>query len=146
MRILLLAALACSLSLSMNAQGFFKPLPKPGSGMRAAMVGSSVFGTNAWNLRPVVGAVMYTLPGNQGMTGAGISYQLDTYDAAAQSWQSVITFNLLVYTGVKLSAPGKQLFVGVGPSVGFLNDAIMVGAVYDGNQVSASVSYGINFN
>ncbi len=126
------------LSSACIGQSFVKPLP--------AVRTTSVFGTNKWNLRPVVNVVGYSVPGNQLSTGGGAAYELDTYDAAAQKWSAVISFSALAWYNVPLAQQNPTNIIAYGGAVGLFNNLVLIGYKYDGTHSNVIVGIGINFN
>lgn len=132
---------------SVNAQSFFKALPKANK-LSLSATSSGVFGTTQWNFRPVVNVVGYSTPGNQLSTGGGVGYELDSYDATTQKWTSIISFDALGWYNVPLAQQNPTNIIGYGAAVGLFNNLLMVGYKYSGGKDPSNfiVGIGINFN
>jgi len=134
-------------SLTSNAQSFFKPLPHSTPGKLMATPNSSVFGTDQWNFRPIVSVTSYSIPGNQLSTGAGVAYELNSLDPATQKWTSIVSISMLVYYNVPLTPESTPAnVIGGGIMLGLLNNHLLLGSKYDGKRLNFEVGTGINFN
>lgn len=135
------------------SQSFFKSMPKVAQVQKAHVFSMTLAPTalpdsftNAF--RPIVGVAAFSEPGNQLMTGAGVSYQHLKWDYSAQKWQSEWSVSGLAWAAGSVS-PGPQTpAFAAGPALGLFNNLILVGGAYDftHKQWIAVLSLGISLN
>lgn len=135
------------LSLTIQAQSFFQPLPKPAL-IKAHHFGVSLSGATTMNVfRPVANLLSYGITNDNGalLTGAGVSYQHLKWDDASQKWTVIWSINGLAWYAAPLSTDQSTAFA-YGASVGILNNLIMVGAAYNGTKFFPTLGIGISLN
>jgi hypothetical protein len=122
-----------SIGMFANSQSFFKSLPKP-RGLTATLtpVTQNV-------IRPVANLASYAIPDNLGLTGVGISWQHQEFNAAEDKWKVIYSVNALTW----YSTANKILY---GIAIGALNNLIMIGVATDSHKIYGTVGIGININ
>jgi hypothetical protein len=128
-------------------QSFFKSLPKVHSrlnefGPKATYVIDSTF----TGFRPIVTAAAYGYTSGQSslFTGAGFSYEKDTWDVVNLKWKTNWSIAALVYAGGTFAPTSPQTVVAFGPSISFLNKLISVGAAYNVETKSIMPTFGFS--
>lgn len=138
---LLLLSMLTVFSLSLSAQGLFKPLPKPDGSYsgKMALSGDSVMNS----IRPLVGVTAIVSDGTQLAGGIGIGFQHLKFNQPSQSWIMQYSVSALAFLG---SNGTNATFTG-GVVVGFLN-LFQIGGGYDFTSKRAVLltGIGIQFN
>jgi hypothetical protein len=133
------------IGLSIQAQSFFKPLPK-----KAIITKSAANATTPDMLafRPVINVASYLIGSSENalLSGGGVSYQKLTYNEESGKWTSVWSINALAWGKVALNGtPDTKNFL-YGLAVGAFNNLVLVGAATDGKKIYPTAGFGINLN
>lgn len=125
------------LSCACNAQyKFTQPMKKVNVGRPAYFKAlTAPKDSSVTAIRPVVIAAAYGYEGGSNtsmlMAGSGAGIKRLSYDYETQKWKSVYSFNLMLWAAGNV-APGPQVpAFAAGPTIGLLNDNLMVGGAYD---------------
>jgi len=125
-----------AISGQLFAQSIFKPLPKL-QHTSAGRFGLSTGDSSFTGFRPVISAAVYGYtPGQSGgalMTGAGISWEKDTYHAATDKCYTDFSIGFLGYLGGALAPTNPSMVTAFGPNISFFNKLISVGGAYNLN-------------
>lgn len=124
---------------------FVRPMGKPVNYFRDR-VQLALPTTDSNVFRPIASVASYTVPGNILMTGIGFGYQHNTFDYTTGKWYTLYSFNAMVYAGGSLSPKTPADIISEGLTIGFLNNLIMVGAVYNGSRILGVISLGVSLN
>jgi hypothetical protein len=138
---------------TLQAQSIFKPLPKykkPStvkamdifSGSTTSMPDSTFTG-----FRPVVAAAVYgytKASGSSLFTGAGLSYENDTWNAATAKWYTNWSVGALFYAGGTSAPTGVSGVIAAGLNVSFFNKLLSVGAAYNFQTQSLMPTIGMS--
>lgn len=129
-------------SFSTQAQGLFKPVPKPGSAHNGKF-GLAVADSVMNSIRPLVGVTAIVSDGSQLGGGIGIGLQHLKYNQPSQAWVMQYSVSAIAFLG---SSGGSATITG-GIVVGFLN-LFQIGGGYDFTNKRAVLltGIGINFN
>lgn len=143
-------------TITMMAQSFIRPLPRP---MRVQAVRSmalndsvtTVITGNTINaVRPIVNFAAYAEPGHILMAGAGAAYEHLKYDTKAEKWKAEWSVSAIIFGGAGINPSGTDIPAPItyGLMVGFFNNLINLGPVYNAGtgKVGAAVAIGINLN
>ncbi len=148
----LLFIIAVCFSVTLNAQSFFKTLPKPQpptiSAQRNIITPTKVTATDSsfGALRPIVVAAAYSIPDNHLMAGAGFGYQNITYNYATQRFYVNYSISAVGFAGGAIAPKTPADVVSYGLMLGVLNNTVMAGPIMNSGKVQLAVSIGINFN
>ncbi len=140
----------------MNAQSFFKTLPKPQQATQQPSLiaqrniitptrvtpTDSTFGA----LRPLIVAAAYSIPDNHLMAGAGFGYQNLTYNYATGKYTCNFSISAVGFAGGAIAPTTPAQVVSYGVMLGVLNNTVMAGPIVNGKKIQLAVSIGINFN
>jgi len=132
-----------------SAQSFFKPVPKIKQQRYALTVAGTTKDSTINAFRPVVNLAAYSLPGNQLMTGAGVSYQHLKYDPVTTKWEAIWSISAIQYIGTVVSnLPNGKPITATGIMAGLLNNLFMAGVAIDNNtgKFMTTVGLGISLN
>ena len=145
MRKFIIFSLFLFLAAGVSAQSFFKPLPKLHKYSLSSTDTTTKTGATQNAIRPIVNVASYSVPGNQILTGAGVSYQHLVYDAVSQKWNSTWSINALGWYQSSLTGTAPQLFA-YGVAVGLLNNLVLIGGAYNDKQIVATIGIGVSLN
>lgn len=131
-------------TISINAQSFFKPLPKLNESINGKMGVSS--GSVLNSIRPVADITATVSNGAQLAGGIGIGFQHNQWDASSQTWITEYSISGLIFLGTN----GNKITTTTGLVVGIpgTNGIIQLGYGYDftGKQPVLLTGVGIKFN
>ena len=137
---LLLILMALLFTASLSAQSIFKPIPKPVSKaanrFSRAVPATQVIDSTLTSVRPVAIAAAYGYESggiSTLMAGTGLGLKHLVYDSTSKKWASQYSFNLIAWAQGQVAPSGtiNPFAFSFGPTVGFLNDNIMVGGAWD---------------
>lgn len=133
--------LCSSLIGSLSAQSIFKPIPKPSTKLMIDSYAKTLTATSGGDssltaIRPVAIAAAYGYESggvSTLMAGTGMGVKHLVYDPTAQKWNSQYSFNLIAWAQGQVAPSGNinPFAFSFGPTIGFLNDNIMVGGAWD---------------
>jgi hypothetical protein len=148
MKLLFIAALLFIGSMA-KGQSIFKPLPKithtainPFARATTPLPDSTFTG-----FRPIVSAAVYGYTKQSGsslFTGAGISYEWDTYNSTTQKWYTNESIGALFYAGGTSAPTGISGVTAVGLAVSFFNKLASFGAAYNIQTKSIMPTIGVS--
>lgn len=136
---LLLLVFSIAFSVSCSAQGFFKPLPKPGAQLKATATATNPLVQN--NIRPVVGVTALFSDGTQLAGGAGVGWQHNKWDDPSQSWTTVYSLSAIGFLG----SNGTSATFSAGLVLGVLN-FLSAGPVYNFNTKKFGLATGVEIH
>lgn len=110
---------------------FFEPVAKPKFNRFAHSLMTTDSVQNLFRPVAVAAAYGYEKTGSKLMVGSGVGYKHLQYDPSTSKWNSLYSFNLIAWAGGDLAPGGTIPAFAVGPTIGFLNDVLMIGATYD---------------
>ena len=138
MKYLLVFVLATIINFSTNAQSLFKPLPAYHASNKFARLSlsttTSMPDSTFTGFRPVISAAVYGYTKAQGsalFTGAGVSYESDTWNASTQKWYTQWSVGALFYAGGTSAPTGLSGVIAAGLNVSFFNKLLSVGCAYN---------------
>jgi hypothetical protein len=150
MKYLVSIAIVLSIGVSANAQSFFKRLPKyaehkPELSFNA--ITTTLPDSTYLGFRPVVSAAVYGYTKAQGsalFTGAGISYEHDSWQTATSKWYTDWSVGALFYAGGTSAPTGLSGVIAAGLNVSFFNKLLSVGGAYNFQTQSLMPTIGIS--
>lgn len=142
-------SLSLLFTLGLAAQSLFRPLPKlqPAKYYRAILpalpTDSSFVG-----FRFTGPTVLYVLPNSGIFTGAGLSYEHDTYKAVTDKWYTDWSIALEGYAGGQFAPKEVTAVTAVGLTFSFFNKLLTVGILYNltTRQVAAGIGPTVSLN
>lgn len=128
--ILLVASSTCF------SQSFFKPVPKPVLKTHLKLNRLTIAQPDSTfnGFRPIVSAAVYgytKASGSSLFTGAGLSYEHDTFDYSTQKWYTNYSVGGLFYAGGSAAPSGLSSVIAAGVALSFFNKLASVGAAYN---------------
>ena len=142
-----LLVLFLTVGFSIQAQSFFKPLPKA-TITRPGVARQTATTPDMTAFRPVINVASYLIGSSENalLSGGGVSYQRLTFNESTGKWTSVWSINALAWGKVALNGtPDTKNFL-YGLAVGAFNNLILVGAATDGKKIYPTAGFGINLN
>ena len=136
---------------SVNAQSFFKSIPPYRASNKYAKLSFSA--TTAMpdstftGFRPVISAAVYGYTKAQGsalFTGAGISYENDTWNASTQKWYTNWSVGALFYAGGTSAPTGLSGVIAAGINLSFFNKLLSVGGAWNFQTQSVMPTIGVS--
>lgn len=131
----LILVLVLAVSGSVTAQSFFKPLPKLQKKYSLSMNATTPAPDSTFTgIRPIVSAAVYGYTKESGsslFTGAGVSYEHDTYSLSTQKWYTDWSVGALFYAGGTSAPTGITGVTAMGVAVSFFNKLLSVGGAYN---------------
>ncbi len=116
-------------------QSFFAPLPKlhgkyGGEFRSTTPLPDSTF----TGFRPMISAAVYGYTkggGSSVFTGAGISYEKDSWNVSTQKWYTDWSVAALAYAGGTFAPTDAKSVIALGAALSFFNKLASVGAAYN---------------
>ncbi len=120
----LLILVLTAFTTAIQAQAFFKPMPKPIAG-RSVIANAQAAPTVQNAFRPVLNIASYAIGDNSLLNGGGMSLQHLKYDEASDRWSSVWSINAVAWYKTSFSGDGQAFAMGL--TGGVFNNLIMIG-------------------
>lgn len=133
MKFLLILVLSLS-ALSGFSQSFIHPIPKPIDYSNKEKVTTALPDSSFTGFRPVVSAAVYGYTKAQGsalFTGAGVSYENDSWNNTTKKWYTNWSVGALFYAGGTSAPTGLSGVIATGLNVSFFNKLLSVGGAYN---------------
>ena len=124
-----------AVSLTTNAQSFFKPIPKLSHNVSLSIGNAQDSILNS--LRPVVAISALVSDGTALAGGFGAGFEHLKWDASSQSWITVYSISAIAFIGTGTTGitgtgglifglPGTNGIIGVGPGYDFTNKKVVL--------------------
>lgn len=152
MQRIVLSILTILISYTGFSQSFFKPIPKPLMPNRYSLALTSTTSSpdsTFVGFRPVVSVAVYGYTKQQGnslFTGAGISYEHDTWNSSTSKWYTDWSVGALFYAGGAAAPTGPTAVEAAGLNLSFFNKLLSVGGAYNFQSQSFMPTIGLSIS